>query len=292
MSTDILQSTPTRAASTLTAPAFTMPQGACDSHVHVFGPEAGYPRVAHPHYTLPDGSAEQLDAMTRVLGIERFAIVQPSFYGTDNRCMLDALDRLGARGRGVAMVEHDVADDELDAMHSRGVRALRLDLFLRAALPTNDIAAYVFRSVERIRRLGWHVQFYTPGRVIRDLTPMLADIDADYVIDHMGYMLESDGLGRTEFDRLIDAVSRSRGWMKLSGPYRLAKDGNYEKLRPFARAIVDACGARTVWGSDWPHIPNGQMDTGQLLNLLADWVPDGAERDRILSDNPRRLYGF
>lgn len=292
MSSEILQSTATRAASTLTAPNFAMPPGACDSHVHVFGPESRYPRVPHPHYTLPDGAPNLLDGMTRALGLDRFAIVQPSFYGTDNRCMLDALDQLGARGRGVAMIDDRTSDAELDAMHARGVRALRLDLFLRAAWPTREIAAFIASSVARVGRLGWHVQFYTPGKVIRDLIPVLADIDGDYVIDHMGYMLESDGLGRTEFDRLIDAVSRSRGWMKLSGPYRLAKDGNYAKLRPFARAIVDAVGDRTVWGSDWPHIPNGQMDTGQLLDLLADWVPDAGERNRILADNPRRLYGF
>jgi predicted TIM-barrel fold metal-dependent hydrolase len=177
-------------------------------------------------------------------------------------------------------------------MHARGVRALRLDLFLRAEWPADAIVKYIQRSAQRVRRLGWHLQFYTPGRVIRDLVPMLADLESDYVIDHMGYMLESDGLTRADFDRLIAAVQRGRGWMKLSGPYRLAKDGNFERLRPFARAIVDALGERTVWGSDWPHIPNGQMDTGQLLNLLADWVPDDRERNRILADNPGRLYGY
>jgi len=292
MSSEPLQSTSTRAADTLTRAAFEMPPGACDSHVHVFGPQARYPRVPNPHYTLPDGEPPLLDAMTRALGIERFAIVQPSYYGTDNRCMLDALDVLGGRGRGVAMVEEDIADSMLDAMHARGVRALRLDLFLRAAWPVADIAAYIERSARRVRRLGWHLQFYTPGRVIRDLIPRLADIDSDYVIDHMGYMLESDGLTRADFDRLIASVERGRGWMKLSGPYRLAKDGDFERLRPYAAAIVAALGARTVWGSDWPHIPNGQMDTGRLLNLLGDWVPDAHARNRILADNPARLYGY
>jgi predicted TIM-barrel fold metal-dependent hydrolase len=292
MSTEPLQSTPTRAASTLTHPGFEMPKHACDSHVHVFGPQGLYPRVPHPHYTLPDGAPPLLDAMTSALGIERFAIVQPSYYGTDNGCLLDALDALGERGRGVAMVEENVDYEVLEAMHARGVRALRLDLFLRADWPTDAIVKYVQRSAQRVQRFGWHLQFYTPGRVIRDLVPMLADLESDFVIDHMGYMLESDGLTRADFDRLIAAVQRGRGWMKLSGPYRLAKDGNFERLRPFARAIVDALGERTVWGSDWPHIPNGQMDTGQLLNLLAHWVPDDRERNRILADNPGRLYGY
>jgi predicted TIM-barrel fold metal-dependent hydrolase len=177
-------------------------------------------------------------------------------------------------------------------MHRRGVRALRLDLFLRSAWKTPDIAAYVERSIERTRALGWHVQFYTPGWVVRDLIPFLRELDADFVIDHMGYMLESDGLTSSDFDRLLKAIADGRGWLKLSAPYRLAKDGNFERLRPLARAIVAAIPERVIWGSDWPHIPEGGRDTGELLNLLLDWAPDAADRERILSSNPRRLYGF
>jgi predicted TIM-barrel fold metal-dependent hydrolase len=292
MASEILVPTSTRDADTLSRPAFPMPAGACDSHVHVFGPVDRYPHVAQPHYTLPDGPPPLLDRMTRGLGLDRFAIVQPSFYGTDNRCMLDALDELGDRARGVAMVDDGVEDEVLDAMHRRGVRALRLDLFLRAQWPIARIVDYIQRSAERIRPWGWHLQFYTPGYVVRDLVPAMPDIASDFVIDHMGYMLESDGLTRADFDRLIAAVAGGRGWMKLSGPYRIAKDGNYARLLPYAQAIADALPDRTLWGSDWPHIPNGQMDTGALLNLLGEWVPDADRRKRILSDNPARLYDF
>jgi 2-pyrone-4,6-dicarboxylate lactonase len=288
-----LNSTPMREASSLTRPGFAVPRGTCDSHVHMFGPEARYPHVDHPHYTLPDGAAPLLEAMTRALGIDRFAIVQPSFYGTDNRCMLDALARFGtARARGVAMVDEGISDAELESMHSAGVRALRLDLFLRSRWTAAEIADYIARSAARIAPLGWHLQFYTPGYVIRDLIPVLGDVPCDFVIDHMGYMLESDGLTRADFDRLLAAMQRGRGWMKLSGPYRVARDGNFDKLRPLARAIVDALSERTVWGSDWPHIPDGSRDTGALLELLRDWIPEAAARDRVLSANPARLYGF
>ncbi len=291
-SAEILTSTPMRDASTLTRPSFAMPPGACDGHVHVFEQGQQYPSVPKPHYTLPDGGLTKLVRMGEAMSLRRFAIVQPSYYGTNNRCMLDALDKLGARGRGVAMVEDSISDDELLQMDRLGVRALRLDLFLRAQWPLTDIVAYIKRSVRKAKPLGWHLQFYTPGRVVRDLIPYLAEVEIDFVIDHMGYMLESDGLTRADFDRLLEAVAYSTGWMKLSGPYRVAKDGNYTKLRPLARAIVEAVGHRTIWGSDWPHIPNGQMDTGNLLNLLADWVPETALRTQILRDNPARLYGF
>ena len=252
MTDQILVSKPMRDAQTLSRAAFEVPAGACDAHVHVFGPEARYPRVPAPHYTLPDGDLPQLRAALGVLGLERFVIVQPSFYGTDNRCMLDALDIAGDAARGVAMVEDGTSAEELAAMHARGVRALRLDLFLRSGLPTAELQRFIARSVERTRALGWHVQFYTPGWVVRDLIPFLPEIESDFVIDHMGYMLESDGLTRADFDRLLRAVHDGRGWFKLSGPYRLAKDGNYARLRPLAQAIVEAVPERVIWGSDWP----------------------------------------
>jgi 2-pyrone-4,6-dicarboxylate lactonase len=292
MTSTILTSKPMRGADTLTRPVFEMPAGACDSHVHVFESAARYRSVDTPHYTLPDGNLEKLQRMTEVLGLQRFVIVQPSYYGTDNSCMLDALVAAGRRARGVAMVGDDVTDEELNAMHGRGVRALRLDLFLRSGWPTADIITYIEHNVRRTRAIGWHVQFYTPGWVVRDLLPFLAGLDATFVIDHMGYMLESDGLTNADFDRLLDAIRGGRGWIKLSAPYRLAKDGNFERLQPMARAIIEAAPDRVIWGSDWPHIPEGGKDTGALLNLLADWAPGAEARRRILVGNPAQLFGF
>lgn len=290
MADDILIPDPMRAADTLSAPKFTLPDGSWDTHVHVFGPETAYPRVPKPHYTLPEGTLAQLQAMTRQLGIQRFVIVQPSFYGTDNRCMLDALKAAGPTARGVAMVDESVTDEALQTMHELGVRGLRLDLFLRSNWALEDIKGYITRSIQRVHPLGWHVQFYTPGWLVRDLLPFFAQLETDFVIDHMGYMLESDGLTTQDFDRLVSVVAQGSGWLKLSGPYRLAKDGNFDRLKPLAEALVAAAPSRVIWGSDWPHIPQGQMDTGGLLNLLGDWVPDERVRNAILADNPARLF--
>jgi predicted TIM-barrel fold metal-dependent hydrolase len=206
--------------------------------------------------------------------------------------MLDALSAAGPRARGVAMVGEKCTEQELQAMHRRGVRALRLDLFLRSSWPTADIIAYIEHCVRRTQAIGWHVQFYTPGWVVRDLLPFLAGLEADFVIDHMGYMLESDGLTHADFDRLLDVIRAGRGWIKLSAPYRLARDGNFERLKPMARAIIEAAPDRVIWGSDWPHIPEGGKDTGALLNLLSDWAPDAEARRRILAANPAKLFGF
>jgi 2-pyrone-4,6-dicarboxylate lactonase len=292
MTSDVLVSKPMRSAQTLSLPSFHVPAGACDSHVHVFGPESRYPSVDKPHYTLPDGNLPQLQNMAQVLNLQRLVIVQPSFYGTDNSCMLDALAAAGTRARGVGMVDEQISDADLEAMHARGVRALRLDLFLRSSLTSAELIAYIERSVRRTEAFGWHVQFYTPGWVIRNLLPFLAELEADFVVDHMGYMLESDGLTRNDFDRLLKVIAGGRGWIKLSAPYRIAGDGNFARLRPLVTAVLDAAPSRVIWGSDWPHIPEGGRDTGELLNLLAAWVPDTESLTRVLVSNPARLFGF
>jgi predicted TIM-barrel fold metal-dependent hydrolase len=273
-------------------PRISIPHGACDCHVHLVGPVDRYPFAQNRAFTPAAAPLPDLIAMLNRGGIDRAVLVQPSAYGTDNRCMLDALSAAGTRARGIVMVGENCTDEELHAMHLRGVRALRLDLFLRSSWPTADIIAYIERSVRRTQAIGWHVQFYTPGWVVRDLLPFLGGLDADFVIDHMGYMLESDGLTHADFDRLIDVIRGGRGWIKLSAPYRLAKDGNFERLKPMARAIIDAAPDRIIWGSDWPHIPEGGKDTGTLLNLLSEWAPDAEARKRILVSNPAKLFKF
>lgn len=289
---EILTSQPLRPAETNQRPVFDVPAGACDGHMHVFGPETTYPRVKRPHYTLPDGTLAQYRRLMPVLGLDRFVIVQPSFYGTDNACLLDALAAAGDASRGVVMVEPDIADAELDRFHRLGVRAVRLDLFKRAALPLDQIQAYITAMAARVARLGWHLQFYAPGFVVRDLLGFLGTLEADFVIDHMGYMLEEDGLTQADFARLLDLMRHGRCWLKLSGPYRIAKARGYAVVEPLAKAILKAAPDRALWGSDWPHIPDSGRDTGELLNLLAVWAPDPAVRRLVLVETPRRLFGF
>src|SRR5882757_9357832 len=173
MTDEILTSQPMRPIETVERPAFDLPAGACDVHMHVFGPADTYPHVARPHYTLPDGKLEHFLQLMPVLGLDRFVIVQPSFYGTDNACLLDALAVAGNRARGVVMIEPDIADAELDRFHRLGVRAVRLDLFKRAGQLLDAIKAHVTEMAARVARLGWHLQFYAPGRVVRDLIGFL-----------------------------------------------------------------------------------------------------------------------
>lgn len=288
-----LVSQPMRHAETLESPRFAMPPGACDTHIHIFGPLASYPSVRYPQYTLPEAALGQYRDAMAVLGVDRFVIVQPSFYDTDNRCLIDTLRAAGsAVARGVVMIELDTPETVLTEYHAAGVRGVRLDLFKRREMPLREIETYVLEMAAKVAPMGWHVQFYAPGYIVRDLREFLGTLPIDYVIDHMGYMLEDDGLTDADFEALLALMTHGRCWLKLSAPYRLAKKRGMAAVNEIAGAIVRAAPERAIWGSDWPHIPQGGMDTGELLNLLAIWAPDETDRTTILADNPRRLFCF
>jgi 2-pyrone-4,6-dicarboxylate lactonase len=280
--------TPMRAAETNTPPAFEVPAGACDTHFHVFEP--GHPTVDDPQYTLPDGSLTKYLALTEVLGIDRMVIVQPTYYGDDNTLAMDVVGRLGDRARAVIRVTEDVDVRALDEYDRRGARAIRLDLFRWRDRPVDEVHAHIRHMAQLARSLDWHLQFYAPGPLVHALLPGLGELPVPFVVDHLGYMKRSDGFGDEATHRILDALSAGNCWIKLSGAYRVAAGEPISTVTPLARALVDARPDRLIWGSDWPHIPDGQRDTGELLNLLAEWAPDPADRETILVHSPDILF--
>lgn len=291
MSPEPLISLPLRPLETVSQPTFSAPGGTWDTHVHIFGSAERYPHVERPHYTLPDGTLAQYRALMPRLGVHRFVIVQPSFYGTDNSCLIDSLSDAGERARGVVMIDPDVSDAELNRFHQSGARAVRLDLFKRSNEPVASIRRYVTETAARVHPLGWHLQFYAPGYVVRDLVPYFRTLRTNFVIDHMGYMLEEDGLRAADFGALLDLLESGYCYLKLSGVYRIAKNKGYEVVEPVAKAIVERAPDRALWGSDWPHISYSDRDTGEILSLLERWAPSEGTRRAILVENPNRLFG-
>jgi 2-pyrone-4,6-dicarboxylate lactonase len=268
-----------------------MPAGACDTHCHVISTSAAYPMAPSRSYTPPPAPEEKYLARLGATGCSRGVLVQISVYGTDNRYMLEVLRHNPDRLRGIAVVTPEVTDQELEAMHAAGVRGLRINVLFPGAGLSFDAMETLAR---RIAPLGWHMQFLVDGRELPGLLPRMRKLPCPGVIDHMGHLPAALGFQHPGFQAVRELVANHGWWAKLSGAYRISDDCNdFAEVVPIAQGLIEAAPDRMVWGSDWPHVAMPRMpDTGRLRNLLKVWAPDRAARDRILVDNPSRLYGF
>lgn len=277
------------------APARAFPAKACDCHAHICGPAAEFPYVPERIYTPPDALPADYIALMETLGIARAVLVQPSVYGADNAVLLAALARLGERARGVAVVKDDVDDAELERLHSLGIRGIRLNL-VDVADPGAALPLAAARALaERIRPLGWHMEFLIHVDDSPDLDAQLAGFPVDVVFGHLGYFRPGQSPDIPGFQALVRLLAGGRAWVKLTAPYRISElDVPYADTDPFARALFATAPDRLVWGSDWPHVMvEGTMpNDGDLCDILRRWAGGDGMLRKVLVENPARLYGF
>ena len=269
---------------------FRIPRGAVDTHAHVIRLPPDHPFVDRRSYTPPPAPAGAYLRMLDASGMAFGVLVQVSVHGTDNRLLVETLRAYPQRLRGIAVVAPDCAEAELARLNVAGVVGLRLNVLYGGGMGFDQVERYGAMC----RELGWHLQFLLDARDLPLLASRLARLPVPFVVDHIGHMPTLAGTDDPGFETLV-ALVRDSAWVKLSGAYRLCDGGPpYSETIPFARALLAAAPERCVWGSDWPHVANwGPMpNVGDLLDVLADWVPDEEARRRVLVDNPARLYGF
>lgn len=272
-------------------PRYRLPAGACDAHCHVFGPAAVFPYAPDRAYTPPDAPYEALVRLHDILGVERAVIVHASCHGSDMRVTLDGIARSEGRMRGVAVVDPGVTDADLAALDAGGIRGVRFN-FVRHLGGMPDMAFFE-RVLAQVEPLGWHVVLHLDAEDVVELAPRIARIRIPFVIDHMGRVQAKKGPEQAPFRQLLELMRNPLAWVKICGAERVSSEGApFRDALPFARALVEAAPDRVLWGTDWPH-PNiaGDMpNDGDLVDLLAEAVPDEALRRRVLVDNPTRLY--
>jgi D-galactarolactone isomerase len=273
----------------VSAPRLPTPPDACDTHLHIYEP--GYDmRASASHPSQPGTLAHYRDIQKR-LGLTRAVIVQPSAYGTDNTCTLEAMKKLGDTARGVAIVDPAAPDSELDRLTKAGIRGVRYHM--RGGVLTWDTMPGV---AARVAVFGWHVQLQCESREIAEREAMLAKLPCDLVIDHMGRFDAATSPDDKSWCVMMKFLATGRCWVKLSGAYYGSKSGPplYADKARIARDLIKAAPERMVWASNWPHpaFKKDFPDEGKLLDTLAEWTQDEALRFRILVDNPARLYGF
>ena len=281
-------------------PELKLPAGAVDSHCHVFGPGHEFPYSPERKYTPCDASKAQLFALRDRLGFERNVIVQATCHGSDNRALVDALKHSAGRARGVATVKRSITDRELEALHLAGVRGTRFNFVKRLVdfTPKDEL----LEIAHRIAPLGWHVVVYFEAFDLPELWEFFTALPTDIVVDHMGRPDVSKPPTGSEFERFLRLMREHPNvWTKVSCPERLSLTGPpavegerdaYRDVVPFARLLVETFPDRVLWGTDWPH-PNlkGHMpDDGLLVDWLAHIAPTEALREKLLVNNPTRLY--
>jgi 2-pyrone-4,6-dicarboxylate lactonase len=271
-------------------PRFKLPPGATDAHCHVFGPAAKFPYAPGRRYTPEDAPKEMLRALHDHLGVERSVIVQASCHGTDNAAMLDCIASDPKRYRGVAIVDDTFTDKDYDALHAGGVRGVRFN-FVKHLGGAPDMAVFD-RVMDRIKGRGWHVVLHLDAPDIIPLSPMIKRLPLPFVVDHMGRVPAKDGVDQPPLRALLELSRLENCWIKVCGAERISMPP-YDAAIPIAHALVQAAPERVLWGTDFPH-PNAthEADEADLVDLVPQYAPDALAQQRLLVDNPAKLYGF
>jgi predicted TIM-barrel fold metal-dependent hydrolase len=274
----------------------------CDTHVHVFGQQEAYPMRPDRHYTPPPASPQDLQAHLQGQGLGRVVLVQASVYGFDNACLLDGLDRLKGTARGVVVINEETTQAELQAMHNRGVRGVRINQESVAACDASRLEQALRIHAAQVAHLGWHLQVYAQTAVIAACAPMIRQLGLPVVLDHFALWRDpsfSSPDALTVLGLLLDGVV----YIKLSGSYR-APLQTPQELCTVAHRLVATRADRILWASDWPHtnrIPDLKPTQVTPYRLIAPatlrserdaWLVNLAVQQQVLVDNPARLYGY
>ena len=283
---------------------FEVPAGACDCHVHTFDPQH-FPYSPLRPYTPEPVSVEELRALHQALHMDRVVVVQTTTYAADNSGALDAMKKLGARARGVAVIDDKTPDSALADMEHAGMRGIRLNLETAGVIDPAPIRRRFQAAVDRVKGGKWHIQIYTRLSVIEAIKDLLEAAPMPVVFDHFAGIQSALGTNQPGFDTLVNLLKSGKVYVKISAPYRSSKLADYSDVAPVAQALIAANHRRILWGSDWPHpgipvpgrsnseiTPFFQIDDGRVLNLLPTWVPESASRKTILVENPAELYRF
>jgi len=259
-----------------------------DSHAHVF--KRGLPLMpGHRHAPQHDALLPELLGTLDRHGVTHGVLTAPSFYGTDNSFLLAALAAAPGRLRGTVIVDSSIPRATLERMNRAGVVGIRFNMLRRPDLP--DLRAPAWRRVlEAAAALDWHAEIYIEGPRLPALLTSALETGIKVVVDHFGSPDPALGAACAGFRALLDAIGEGRAWAKLSAPYRL---GGADPA-PYAAALLGAGGPeRLVWASDWPWTQHSEgLTYAKVLGWLDRWVPDAAQRERILGETPWTVFKF
>jgi D-galactarolactone isomerase len=266
--------------------------GTCDCHIHILGPQDMYPLASTAPFTPKVASLSAYLKLMGRIGIDRAVIVQPSAYGKDNRCTLDAIAELGPRARGIAVIDLDTSEAELRELTAGGIRGVRFHMLPGGLLPWGILE----EMAARIHKFGWHIQLQLDGRELHHHESMLHRLPGNLVIDHVGKFLEPVATDHPGFQSLLRLIDGGRVWVKLSAVYETSKSGapQYGDVGILAKTLIATAPERMLWATNWPHLSDQDNPPDDLIlrDTLVGWMGGEKTQCQILVDNPATLYGF
>lgn len=269
--------------------SFTMPEQACNAHLHIIDPS--FPNDGKAESQA--GTVETYRTLAQRLKLPRAVFVQAKPFGLDNACLLDAISRFGRENaRGIAVVNASVTEQELKKLHEGGVRGIRFSVWN----PQNAVVSFEDCKPlsERIKDMGWNVQLHMSAAQIALYADVIRKLECKVVIDHMGRLDPKLGIQDPAYSVLREMIDRGNTWIKLSGPYLNTCTGApWADATETARAIAAYAPERMVWGSDFPHVTEAvKPEEDTLVDMIPLWLPTQRARQLAMADNPRELYQF
>ncbi len=274
-------------------PKVAVPVDACDCHHHIYDPV----RFAYQPTDVrnqPPSTVDCYRLLQKRLGTSRNVIIQPSAYGTDNRCTLDALQQMGKENtRAVVVIDDSISDEELKNMNELGVRGIRFNINCGGS----DDMGLIRRMAERIAPMNWSICFWMSPDITVSMEQFLRELPCEIIFDHRGHIPAKDGVAHPAVHVISQMLKENKAWVKLSGLYHDSNCENYEDTIAVGKAYVGVNPDRVLWGTDWPHpscyskrepMPND----ADLLDALMLQAGTAENFRKILVDNPAKLFGF
>ncbi|MDM8004867.1 MAG: amidohydrolase family protein [Phycisphaerae bacterium] len=275
--------------------------GWIDAHVHVWTDDVSHYPLA-PGFTKsqlqpPTFTPEELFAHCEPCGVRRINLIQMSYYGCDNRYMLDVMEQYPGRFAGTAIVDLTARDvgDQMRRLKSHGVRAFRIYPGLVKRPPAEWLRP---DGCDEMFKVGAESDLAMSCLIDPDALPELDRMcrrypDTPVIIDHLCRIGISGQIDQSQVDALCRMSRHKRVMVKVGAFYALGrKKPPYHDLLPLIRQVVGAFGPqRCMWETDCPfQIVHGTYEASlALIRDRCDFL-SRSDREQILRKTAETFF--
>jgi predicted TIM-barrel fold metal-dependent hydrolase len=282
-----------------------IPSNSWDSHMHVVDP-VNYALAKDARYVPKTHTVLDATNFESSVGLHNIVLVQPSIYGNDNTCMLDALRQLGPQ-RGRAVVAFDpnlISNSTIEEWHSIGVRGVRLNLHsVGRKLDSKQLKVLLHQYADMIRPLNWVLQLYVSMATVIELEEIVPGLGVRVCLDHFAvpalhdksspYQTTRDPYLLPGFKPLVKLLSQGSTFVKISAPYRISDETDYADLEPVGKELLRVASKRVVFATDWPHTRFEGLGIEPFIEKVLEWCGHDEELvERLFRTNAEGLWGM